>query len=155
MAYCNNYCMVFNVKPMKINLLSSIVGSYSSTKSGKRDEVSYHANYKITSTAECRSYYLRFWINWIVRADLPTPPPPTITSLYSVIVYFICVELLELEQIGTMKKPFYLLLLVEWHAWHFGLFLMDQSRTASLLLMDQSCSFIYFYWRTIYIFTYI
>ena len=24
------------------------------------------------------------WMNWMVRADLPTPPPPTTTSLYSV-----------------------------------------------------------------------
>lgn len=24
------------------------------------------------------------WMNWIVRADFPTPPPPTTTSLYSV-----------------------------------------------------------------------
>ena len=35
----------------------SIVGSYSSTK--------------------------WLWINWMVRHDLPTPPPPTTTSLYS------------------------------------------------------------------------
>ena len=27
-----------------------------------------------------------FWISWMVSADLPTPPPPTITNLYSVIV---------------------------------------------------------------------
>ena len=26
-----------------------------------------------------------FWMSWIVKADLPTPPPPTMTSLYSVI----------------------------------------------------------------------
>ena len=24
------------------------------------------------------------WTNWIVRADLPTPPPPTTITLYSV-----------------------------------------------------------------------
>lgn len=35
----------------------SIVGSYSSTK--------------------------WLWINWIVKHDFPTPPPPTTTSLYS------------------------------------------------------------------------
>ena len=35
----------------------SIVGSYSSTK--------------------------WLWINWMVRQDFPTPPPPTTTSLYS------------------------------------------------------------------------
>lgn len=39
---------------------SSIVGSYSSMK--------------------------WFWISWMVSADLPTPPPPTMTSLYSVIL---------------------------------------------------------------------
>lgn len=37
--------------------LPSIVGSYSSTK--------------------------WLWINWIVKHDFPTPPPPTTTSLYS------------------------------------------------------------------------
>lgn len=35
----------------------SIVGSYSSTK--------------------------WLWISWMVKQDLPTPPPPTTTSLYS------------------------------------------------------------------------
>ena len=25
------------------------------------------------------------WMNWMVRADFPTPPPPTTTSLYSLI----------------------------------------------------------------------
>lgn len=39
---------------------SSMVGSYSSTK--------------------------WFWISWMVSADLPTPPAPTTTSLYSVMV---------------------------------------------------------------------
>ncbi len=28
---------------------------------------------------------------WIVKADLPTPPPPTITNLYSVIAAFFVV----------------------------------------------------------------
>ena len=37
--------------------IPSIVGSYSSTKCA--------------------------WISWMVRQDLPTPPPPTTTSLYS------------------------------------------------------------------------
>ena len=27
-----------------------------------------------------------FWMSWMVRADLPTPPSPTTTSLYSVIL---------------------------------------------------------------------
>lgn len=56
---CDNGLLVYHAvsRGWLISDVPSIVGSYSSTK--------------------------WLWINWIVRHDLPTPPPPTTTNLYS------------------------------------------------------------------------
>lgn len=55
---CNFVKTHYTFQSLTVAFLTSIVGSYSSTK--------------------------WFWMSWMVRALFPTPPAPTTTSLYSV-----------------------------------------------------------------------